>query len=102
MSSGLSPARFSSSATSPFVRRVISTDMSALLRSTGPVVTSATSPRPAVDHPAICFPHIRRDKAGTTHGVFLFFSNRLGCLGSLIVSAAVTLLLLLILGVIHL
>ena len=31
--------------------------------------------------------------------MFLFFSNRLGCLGSLLVSAAVTLLLLLILGV---
>jgi hypothetical protein len=34
--------------------------------------------------------------------VFLFFSNRLGCLGSLLVSAAVTLVLLLILGVIEL
>jgi hypothetical protein len=32
--------------------------------------------------------------------VFLFFSNRLGCLGSLLVSAAITLILLLILGVI--
>jgi len=31
--------------------------------------------------------------------VFLFFSNRLGCLGSLLVSAAITLVLLLILGV---
>jgi hypothetical protein len=31
--------------------------------------------------------------------MFLFFSNRLGCLGSLLVSAAVTLVLLLILGV---
>jgi hypothetical protein len=31
--------------------------------------------------------------------VFLFFSNRLGCLGSLLVSAALTLILLLILGV---
>jgi hypothetical protein len=31
--------------------------------------------------------------------VFLFFSNRLGCLGSLLVSAAITLILLLILGV---
>jgi hypothetical protein len=31
--------------------------------------------------------------------VFLFFSNRLGCLGSLLVSAAVTIVLLLILGV---
>jgi hypothetical protein len=31
--------------------------------------------------------------------MFLFFSNRLGCLGSLLVSAAVTLVLLLVLGV---
>jgi len=31
--------------------------------------------------------------------VFLFFSNNLGCLGSLLVSAIVTLLLLLLLGV---
>jgi hypothetical protein len=31
--------------------------------------------------------------------VFLFFSNRLGCLGSLIVSALVTIVLLVILGV---
>jgi hypothetical protein len=34
--------------------------------------------------------------------VFLFFSNRLGCLGSLAVSAAVTVVLLVILGAIHL
>jgi len=31
--------------------------------------------------------------------LFLFFSNRLGCLGSLLVSAAATVVLLLILGV---
>jgi hypothetical protein len=31
--------------------------------------------------------------------MFLFFSNRLGCLGSLLVSAVITLVLLLILGV---
>ncbi|MDX6533008.1 MAG: hypothetical protein QOF68_752 [Gaiellales bacterium] len=31
--------------------------------------------------------------------MFLFFSNRLGCLGSLLVSALVTIVLLLILGV---
>jgi hypothetical protein len=34
--------------------------------------------------------------------LFLFFSNRLGCAGSLLVSAVVTLLLLLLLGVIEL
>ena len=31
--------------------------------------------------------------------MFLFFSNRLGCLGSLLLSVAVTVVLLLILGV---
>ncbi len=31
--------------------------------------------------------------------MFLFFSNRLGCFGSLLVSAAVTLVLLVLLGV---
>lgn len=31
--------------------------------------------------------------------MFLFFSNRLGCLGSLLVSAVVTIIILLILGV---
>ncbi len=33
--------------------------------------------------------------------MFLFFSNRLGCAGSLLVSAALTLLLLLLLGVVR-
>jgi hypothetical protein len=32
--------------------------------------------------------------------VFVFFSNRLGCLGSLLVSAVLTLLILLLTGVI--
>jgi hypothetical protein len=32
--------------------------------------------------------------------MFLFFSNRLGCLGSILVSVVLTLVLLLILGVI--
>lgn len=32
--------------------------------------------------------------------MFLFFSNRLGCLGSLVISAVVTLVLLAIFGVI--
>lgn len=31
--------------------------------------------------------------------MFVFFSNRLGCMGSLLLSAALTLVLLLILGV---
>ena len=31
--------------------------------------------------------------------MFFFFSNRLGCLGSLLLSAAITLVLLLLLGV---
>jgi hypothetical protein len=34
--------------------------------------------------------------------MFLFFSNRLGCGGSLLLSAAVTVFLLLLLGVINL
>ena len=34
--------------------------------------------------------------------MFVFFSNRLGCGGSLLLSAAVTLLLLLVTGVIRL
>jgi hypothetical protein len=33
--------------------------------------------------------------------VFLFFSNRLGCLGSLLVSAIVTVILLILLGVLR-
>ncbi len=33
--------------------------------------------------------------------MFLFFSNRLGCMGSLLVSAVITLILLLALGVIR-
>jgi len=33
--------------------------------------------------------------------VFLFFSNRLGCLGSLLLSAVVTVVLLVTLGVIR-
>jgi len=37
-----------------------------------------------------------------TFGVFLFFSNSLGCGGSLLVSAVVTLVLLLLFGVIEL
>ena len=34
--------------------------------------------------------------------MFLFFSNRFGCVSSLLVSAAVTLILLVVLGVIRL
>jgi hypothetical protein len=34
--------------------------------------------------------------------MFVFFSNRLGCVGSLLVSAAITLILLVVLGVIRL
>ena len=35
----------------------------------------------------------------TLHGMFVFFSNRLGCMGSLVLSAVATLILLLIFGV---
>jgi hypothetical protein len=34
--------------------------------------------------------------------MFLFFSNRLGCMGSLVVSALFTLVLLVLLGVVNL
>lgn len=34
--------------------------------------------------------------------LFIFFSNRLGCFGSLVVSAVATLILLILLGVIEL
>ena len=34
--------------------------------------------------------------------MFVFFSNRIGCAGSLLVSLAITLLLLLVLGVVRL
>jgi len=38
-------------------------------------------------------------RGGHAPHVFLFFSSRLGCLGSLVVSALLTLLILAILGV---
>jgi hypothetical protein len=48
-------------------------------------------------------PPCRRVLSGVAgESVFLFFSNRLGCAGSLLVSAIVTLILLLLLGVVEL
>ena len=41
-----------------------------------------------------------RDPAGHPASVFFLFSSRLGCLGSLVVSALLTLLLLLVFDVI--
>jgi hypothetical protein len=41
----------------------------------------------------------RSDIREAAYFMFLFFSNRLGCLGSLLVSAVLTLILLVILGV---
>ena len=38
---------------------------------------------------------------GPTGTMFFFFSNRLGCLGSLLLSAAITVALLLMFGVIR-
>jgi hypothetical protein len=46
--------------------------------------------------------HIPPPLLGKSHVVFLFFSNRLGCLGSLILSAVVTLVLLVLLGAVRL
>jgi hypothetical protein len=43
---------------------------------------------------------VRGDQAGQPRAMFLFFSNRLGCFGSLLVSAAITLVLLVLLNVI--
>ena len=43
---------------------------------------------------------MRGDPSGQPGAMFLFFSNRLGCFGSLLVSAALTLVLLLIFNVI--
>jgi hypothetical protein len=40
---------------------------------------------------------VRRRRAGDRSTVFLFFSNRLGCVGSLALSLAVTLVLVLLL-----
>ena len=40
--------------------------------------------------------------AGTVGRVFVFFSNRLGCMGSILVSLVGTLFVLLVLGVINL
>ena len=40
-----------------------------------------------------------RGGRGQRHPVFFFFSNRLGCLGSLLLSAVVTVVLLLLLDV---
>ena len=37
--------------------------------------------------------------AGVPEGVFFFFSNRLGCLGSLLVSVVATVILILIFAV---
>jgi len=41
----------------------------------------------------------RRGRGRPSRGMFVFFSNRLGCMGSLAVSAVVTVLLLLAFGV---
>ena len=45
---------------------------------------------------------MRTGYVGPRDRMFFFFSNRLGCLGSLLVSLVATLVLLLILGVINL
>jgi hypothetical protein len=49
-----------------------------------------------------CTPRVKIACPGYHRAMFIFFSNRLGCAGSLLVSAAVTLVLLLVLGVIRL
>ncbi len=44
-------------------------------------------------------PRFRNDRRGHPGRVFFFFSNRLGCLGSLLVSAVLTIVVLLVLDV---
>lgn len=41
----------------------------------------------------------RRDASPSVTGVFFFFSSRTGCLGSILISALVTIILLLILDI---
>jgi len=41
---------------------------------------------------------VRRRPTGQTRGMFFFFSNRLGCLPSLLLSVGVTLVLLYLFG----
>lgn len=60
-------------------------------------MSSASPPRTSSE-PGGCRPSAR----GSRELVFLFFSNNLGCAGSLLVSAVVTLVLLLLFGVIEL
>ena len=48
---------------------------------------------------ATAYQRLRGRGNGHAGPMFLFFSNRLGCFGSLLVSAIVTVVLLLILGV---
>ena len=46
-----------------------------------------------------CTYRLPRDPIGQPGAVFFLFSNRLGCLGSLLLSAVLTVILLLVLGV---
>jgi hypothetical protein len=46
------------------------------------------------------YQRLRERGNGQARPMFLFFSNRLGCFGSLLISAAITLVLLLLLNVI--
>jgi hypothetical protein len=42
---------------------------------------------------------LARARCGQARRMFLFFSNRFGCFGSLLVSAIITVILLIVLGV---
>jgi hypothetical protein len=50
-------------------------------------------------HSSVGGPGLEHSARGHRSVVFFLFSSRLGCLGSLVVSALLTLLLLLLLGV---
>ena len=90
------------------------TSMGTIVNGDAHPLTATKHPRPGTDQ-SVPAPGVAAGQHGehalrrvppstylsTTDGaiVFLFFSNRLGCLGSLLVSALVTIVLLLILGV---
>ena len=78
------------------------------LQGQGPLIVATPGgrrsgrPRPPTVRAMTSGRRSRLKRVGDTFPMFVFFSNRLGCLGSLLVSAVATLLLLLILGVINL
>jgi hypothetical protein len=54
-------------------------------------------PAPALAGAGVTSPPVEGRRGGNRKGMFVFFSNRLGCAGSLLLSIAVTLVLIAIL-----